>query len=294
MRHPHREQGGSAGERCDARPAACLLDHAAEDLPERRDPFGADVEEPALVVVERLEAGVRQVLGVDELVPVLALAHHPDLAPLVDELEEDREQAEAALVDDGGRAQQHRVEAVAVAEQDALRLQLGAAVDLDGTGGLLLRDGLVEVGRVDAVRRGEDEPGHAVPGRALGEPPRSLHVRPPEVVLVLHRVGEDGRAVEDRVVGVRAEDLVQRALVEEVAAHTHQPLVARGVRLEVDAHAAVALRQQAAFQDVAEEAGAAGDEVGAAHRFMAGSKRTSVMFSWYCVCGQSQRLRSSA
>ena len=61
-------------------------------------------------VVERLDAGGGEVLRVDELIAVAAVADDPDFFAVLDELEEDGEQAEAAAVDDGGAADGDDVE----------------------------------------------------------------------------------------------------------------------------------------------------------------------------------------
>ena len=65
-----------------------------------------------MLVVERLDAGGGEVLRVDELVAVAAVADDPDFFVVVDELEEDGEEAEAAAVDDGGAADGDDVEIV--------------------------------------------------------------------------------------------------------------------------------------------------------------------------------------
>ena len=51
-----------------------------------------------------LKARGGEVLRVDELVAVAAVADDPDALAVLDELEQDGKEAEAALVDDGGTA----------------------------------------------------------------------------------------------------------------------------------------------------------------------------------------------
>ena len=143
----HGRDGGGLGELGDAGAGSGGVDDGLVDLAEGDDVVGADVEEVGVVVVEALDAGGGEVLGVDELVAVAAVADDPDLFVVLDELEEDGEQAEAAAVDDGGAADDDDVEILLVLFEDLFGGKFGAAVELDGVGGLVFVDVVAEVAR---------------------------------------------------------------------------------------------------------------------------------------------------
>jgi hypothetical protein len=62
------------------------------------------VEEIGVRVIEGEDASGGEILRVDELIAVSAVADDPDFAVVLNELEEDGEQSETAAVDDGGAA----------------------------------------------------------------------------------------------------------------------------------------------------------------------------------------------
>ena len=72
------------------------------------------MEEVGAGVAKRLNAGGGEVLRVDELIAVAAVADDPDFFAVVDELEEDGEETQAAAVDDGGTADGDDVEIAGV------------------------------------------------------------------------------------------------------------------------------------------------------------------------------------
>ena len=88
------------------------LDDGLVDLAEGGDVGGSDVEEVGVGVGCGGDAGGGEVLGVDELVAIAAVADDPDFAAFVDELEEDGKEAETAGFDDGRAADGDDVEVV--------------------------------------------------------------------------------------------------------------------------------------------------------------------------------------
>lgn len=110
----HGGEGGGFGELGNAGSGAGCVDDGLVDLAEGDDVVGADVEEIGVVVIEALDAGGGEILRVDELVAIGAGADDPDFLVVLDELEEDGEQAEAAAVDDGGAADGDDVEILLV------------------------------------------------------------------------------------------------------------------------------------------------------------------------------------
>lgn len=94
-----------------------------------------------------LDAGGGEVFGIDELVLVVAGADDPDGFAVVDELEEDGEEAEPAGVHDGGAAEDDDVERCGEGLEELFAGEFGLAVELDGCGGVgEFVDGVAEVG----------------------------------------------------------------------------------------------------------------------------------------------------
>jgi len=114
----HRRNGGPLRQRGDTRAASCRSDDRLVHLAQRNHVVGADVEDIGTVIRQRLQAGCGEILSVDELVSVAAVADNPDLFSVIDELEENGEQAEPAAIDDGGTSEDNNVEIVRVAGEN--------------------------------------------------------------------------------------------------------------------------------------------------------------------------------
>jgi hypothetical protein len=89
---------------------ACGGDDGFIDLAHGLDFVGADVEEVGSGVAGGEDAGGGEVFGVDELITVGAVADDPNGFAVVDEFEEDGEEAETSGVHDGGTADDDDVE----------------------------------------------------------------------------------------------------------------------------------------------------------------------------------------
>ena len=172
----HRGDGRPLWQRSDARPAPGSLDDRFVDVAQRDDVVRADVEEIGAVVRQRLQAGRREVLRVDELIAIAAVADDPDFLAVVDELEENGEQAKAAAVDDGGAADRDDVEVVRVVGEHLFAGELGAAVELDWVWRLIFGDVVAEVAGPEAVAGDEDELADAELLCGLGEVARAVDV----------------------------------------------------------------------------------------------------------------------
>ena len=105
------------------------------------------MEEVGALVGKGLQTRGGEVLRVDELVAVAAVADDPDFFAVVDELEEDREQAEASAVDDGRAADGDDVEVARVFGEDLFSGEFGAAVEFDGVGRFVFSNVVAEVAR---------------------------------------------------------------------------------------------------------------------------------------------------
>src|SRR4051794_30297903 len=81
---PHAEKSRMLRERCDRRSALCMGDHVRKHIPERLYIVRADVKCIRAVVLKSLDARIREVLGINELIPVAASANDPNLTSLVD------------------------------------------------------------------------------------------------------------------------------------------------------------------------------------------------------------------
>ncbi len=147
-----------------------------------------------------------------------------------------------------------------MAPQHLFRLPLGPAVDLDRLRFVLLGHGPVEALGPQAVRGDEHELAHVVLGGGSGDHRRPFDVGPPEEVLVLHGMGEDGGAVEDGVKTLLGEQPLDESRVSDVTEHRAQPGMRPRIGLKVDAHAVEPVAEQPSFEHVAEEAGATGDQ----------------------------------
>ena len=80
-------------------------------------------------------AHLGEIVGVDELVAVVALAEHEDVGPIGDPFEQDPEDAESTVTEDGPRPDDGDVEAVRHRlEARLLGCELGESVGLDGRG----------------------------------------------------------------------------------------------------------------------------------------------------------------
>src|SRR5580692_7096213 len=118
---------------------------------------------------QRLNACCGEILGVDELIAIAAVAYDPDFLVVVDELEEDCKQTEAAAVDDGRAANGDDVEVVGVVGEDLFACQFRAAVEFDGVGSLVFGDIVAEVAGPETVAGDEDELFDVELLRSLGE-----------------------------------------------------------------------------------------------------------------------------
>ena len=218
------------------------------------------MEEVRALVIERLEAGGGEVLRVDELVAVAAVADDPDFFVVVDELEEDGEEAEAAAVDDGGAADGDDIEIVGVFGEDLFSFEFGAAVELDGIGCFVFGDVVAEIAGPEAVAGDEDELFSAGIFCRLGEVAGAVDVGGPEEVVVDGVVGELCGAVEDGGEFLCGQDFFEERSVAYVGLNAAEVGVGVGIGDEVDVGAGVAFVEETALEDSAEEAGASGDE----------------------------------
>ena len=148
-----------------------------------------------------------------------AVADDPDGLAVVDEFEEDGEQAEASGVHDGGAADDDDVEIGGELLEGLFGGEFGFAVDLDGCGDVgVFVDGVAEVGGPEAVGRDEDEGADACCAGGFGEEAGGVDVGGPEELLVhLHAVGELRGGVEDGVEVVFGEDALEQGGVADVA-----------------------------------------------------------------------------
>ncbi len=103
-------------------------------------------------------------------------------------------------------------------------------------------------------------------GRRVGENPGAVDVAAPQQLLVGDGVRQHRRAVVHRLELILGEELVEQLTVADVSLDRPQPRVLGHGWLDVEAHTAHAVGQQALDQDVAEEAGASRDEYGPALR----------------------------
>src|SRR6185437_12372008 len=96
------------------------IDHGLVDLAQSPHIIRAHVKESGAVVLHSEDAGRYHVLRIDELVAIAAVAYHPDFSAVLNELEENGEQAEPSTVDDGRTAQDHDPQAVGIFCQQLL------------------------------------------------------------------------------------------------------------------------------------------------------------------------------
>jgi hypothetical protein len=222
---------------------------------------GGDVERVAALGMRGgQQDGVDEVLDVEELVLVVPLADHGDALAVVDPVEEDLEDTEAALAEERLRAQDGDVQPVAVGLAHPLRLNLGLAVGADGDEAVLLRDGVLLVQAVDRRAGDVDDRLHAVRDGGVEDVARAVDV---DLVdeLVAAVDGQRGRGVADGLHPVHG--AADGSGVAHVALHELDlafPVLRHRRRVEdADLHA---LTEQAAHDGLAEEAGAAGHEPG--------------------------------
>ena len=131
--------------------AAGLGDHRLVTLAQAGDVVAADVECARTGVVERLDASLSEIASVDELVAVGTRSDDPDCLVFADELEEDRQQAEATDVDNGRTAEDYDLEILFECAEQALGFELGLAVEFGGGGWVVFADGAAHVAGPEAV-----------------------------------------------------------------------------------------------------------------------------------------------
>ena len=107
----HHRDGGRHGDRDDAAARAGVAHEALERLAHRAEPLGADVVRGRAGARGGLDRGVGEIVGVDELVEVVAAAEHRDVLAPADPLEEDLHDPQAPVAHDGARADDGDVEA---------------------------------------------------------------------------------------------------------------------------------------------------------------------------------------
>ena len=230
-----------------------------ECLAHRAVAVGTAEEQAGARVLGGADAQLGQVVGVHELVGVVAAPEDRDVAPLLDPVEEDLEDAEATVSEDRARAHDRGVEPARLAgvADRVLRRELRVAVGLARHGVEVLVHGVALRDAEDRARRHVDELADRSADARVDQVLRAALVDAPESVLVL---GE--RHLGDAVVdGVRA--FARGAHVGGVADVGARELdVARPV-VDVDhiehPHPDVA-RAQPLAQQAAEVAGATGDE----------------------------------
>src|SRR5439155_3858262 len=166
-------------------PACCTSASSASRIgPEA---LGANVEGVGPRQLAGADARLRQVVGVDKLVTVVAAAEDPDRLSAPDPLEEDLEHAKPAVAQDRSRPHDGDVEPLALdgAPRDALGLELGVAVRLSGPGLDRVADGVARRDAEDGARGDEDDladtPARAGAEQVLG----AAHVHALEQVPIL-------------------------------------------------------------------------------------------------------------
>ncbi len=258
VRHLHRDLRRPERQRADRAARAGVPHQAQEQLAHAAEAIGAAQEGFRAGPAISQKAGAREVVGVDELVAVVAVAQQVQRAALSHPLEQDLEDAEPAVAEDGARAHDAHVEtACDVARRLALALELGAPVGLPRARRRALVDGIFVGHAVDRARRHQDQLAHAG-GQGGGEHVvRAGHVDRPELLAVLRErhlgdvVVDDvdalhGAAHDVRVAHVAADNLDVGGAVRVVDPIEH-------------AHAIAALAKLA-HDHLAEVAAAAGDE----------------------------------
>ena len=126
-------------------PATCA--DRLERLAHGAELGGADVVGGGPGPVAGAQARVGQIVGVHELVPVVAAVEHEHRSALGHQLEEDRHEAEPAVAEDGAGPDDRDVEPVGGGlPAQRLRLELGPAVGLQRPGRRLLVDRVLRRG----------------------------------------------------------------------------------------------------------------------------------------------------
>src|SRR5208283_2631088 len=109
IRQFHGRDSWRSRQAAQSRFASRVFDDVFVDCGERLDIVRADIENLGSWIIECQNAGVREVLCVYELIDVPPASHRPNAAAIVDELEEDREQAQSSAIHDRGAADDNRV-----------------------------------------------------------------------------------------------------------------------------------------------------------------------------------------
>ena len=184
--------------RCIARPAgpagtertvgsgAGVAAQRLERLAHGAEAVGADVEQSGARLSSGEDADVGEVVGVHELVAVGAVAEHDRVAPVGDPVEQDAEDAEAAVPEDRARSHDRHVETLTGSvETGPFGGELGVAVGLHRRRYGRRQDG-VRVGHAEhRARRGVDHLGHAGVGARLEKPSGAVDVDGSQEVQIL-------------------------------------------------------------------------------------------------------------
>ena len=126
---------GLAGSDRTREPVPAWSAQRLQRLAHRAEAIGADVEDRRRRRAPSADAHLGEIVGVDELVAVGAVAEHEDVGAVGDPFEQDPEDAEPAVTEDGSRPDDGDVEALRRRlEAGPLGGELGVAVRLDGRG----------------------------------------------------------------------------------------------------------------------------------------------------------------
>jgi hypothetical protein len=204
--------------------------------------------------------GACQVVGVDELVDVVALAQDRDVVALVDPLEEDLEDPQAAAAQDGPGPDDGDVQApLREVPAQALAVQLGPAIVLGRAGHGFLGDRIARRHAEDGARGSVDQlPYPGLQGR-LKQGCHAVPVDRPKQRLVLGQ-GHLGHVVVD--VSDAPAGPGHRRAVANVAPHqVDRGSVAALEIVQIEDPDRLAPGEQLLHHDLSEVAGAAGHQM---------------------------------
>ena len=159
----------------------------------------SDIEDITPVMPQSELTCTREVLCIDKLVTVLAVAYEPELFIVIYEFIKDCKKSQTALVHDGGAPEDDRVYLVLCGHKDLLAFKLGSAVDLNGGRLLFFCYGIIEIPSPEAVGRREYDLADTVLYSHVKDVLRAVHIGAPELLHHLAFMREHCGKVENSV-----------------------------------------------------------------------------------------------
>jgi hypothetical protein len=185
-------------------------------------------------MIERAHAGIRKILGIDELISIPPAANHPYPAAFVDELEEYREQSQTSRIDDGGTADDDGVQVTTVLPENFFTLVFRTSIDLDGIRFVVLRDWFVKSLAPNTIGGREDYARNTMLPGQFSDVSGSVHIGSPKEVFIFDGMRKNGRAMDNGIEPILTVETIEAGNISDVSLNRCQIRMPIGIRAEVD------------------------------------------------------------